>query len=111
MRAILSEVDGTTKEVDIGNYKDYYKYIGCDSFDVVRLTWGDINVSIFIDDEGLFKKDNLGRKVFGYPEALFGNMVITGDVDDEGKTLPLPREITVETVRILIGDPIYIVGG
>ena len=110
MRAILSEVDGTTKEVDIRNYKDYYKYIGCDSLDMVRLTWGDINVSIFIDDKGLMKPNNIGRKVFGYPEPLFGNMIFTGDVNEDGETLPLPKEITINTIKILVSDPVYSTG-
>jgi len=110
MRAILSTVTGLTKEGDIGNYKVYHKYIGYDSFDVIRLIWDDINVNIFIVNKGLMKPNNIGRKVFGYPELLFGNMIFTGDVNEDGGTLPLPEEITINTIKILVSDPVCSAG-
>ena len=83
---------------DIASYKDYYKLIGCRTFDVIRVTYKGHNLSVFCDDEGMLKSGNLGRLIAGYPQPIFGNIVITGDVDSNGDTLPLPEELTVVTM-------------
>jgi len=110
MRAILSRINERMsiidEEVSITNYKDYSKYLECDLFDVVSVEWNSEQISIFVDDEGMMK-ENFGRRVMGYPDPLFGNMVITGGVDSNGETLPAPEWLTRETVNQFIGDIEY----
>ena len=84
-------------EEEVNDYTDYYKLIGCSTFDVVRLDGADI----FLDDEGLLVSGNYGRMVEGYPEQLFGNLVFTGGADDEGETLPCT--LSIEDVEKMVG--------
>jgi len=108
MRAIqLISETSEFNEVQINDYKDYYKLLDAELFDVVMVRWDEINISIFVDDEGMLKSNNLGREVHGYPEPLFGNMVICGGVDIEGNTLDLPENITIEDVKERISVPLY----
>jgi hypothetical protein len=95
----ISTKDYTIKEVWIKNYKDYYKYLECDTFDAVTNAVGDI--SAFIDDEGLLKSGNLVVDIspFAFPQPYAGNIVLVGGVDDEGETLPLPDYVTIEMVH------------
>jgi hypothetical protein len=115
MRAITSYISRVgfihNYEVFIDNYKDYYKHLECEMFDVVRVNWNGHDISIFVDDEALLKPRNYGRRVEGYPEALFGNMVICGGVDDEGETLDLPEEFTLINVSDFISEVIYVTKG
>jgi len=100
MRAICINVnDYTIKEVWIKNYKDYYKYLECDTFDAVSNAVGDL--SAFVDDDGLIKSGNpvVDISKFAFPQPYAGNIVLTGGVDVEGNTLPLPDYVTIEMVR------------
>ncbi len=93
----------------VSDYKDYYKLIDCNTFDVVRVTWKGQEISIFVDDEGLLKCGTLGRDVKhdnGTIE-LFGNLVVTGGTDDEGETLSIPKEITLLNLVEFISDAKY----
>lgn len=99
------------QEVQIESYKDYYKHICCDSFDIVRTEWDGEDISIYLDDEGLLKPQNYGRLVEGYPQPLFGNLVITGGVDAEGDTLPLPDKFNVINILKHIGEIEYVTRG
>jgi hypothetical protein len=94
------------KEVDIKSYKDYYPLIGSSLFDVVSLDWVGQPVSIFLDDEGLLKH-NYGRLVMGYPDPLFGNLVVAGGVDSEGKTLPLSEMFTLENIQVFMTNVMF----
>ena len=96
-------------EADIKSYTDYYEHLKCELFDVVMVSWQGESISIFVDDEGLLKSGNVGGKVEGYPEPLFGNMVICGGVDVEGNTLPLPDKFNVMNIMQHIGEVEYIV--
>ncbi len=109
MKAILSKIiknlnghvlEVTTEEVEVNDYTDYYPLIGndCRTFDVVM---PNENISIFVDDEGLMKPKNFGRKVEGYPEPLFGNLVFCGGVDSKGDTLD--TTLSVEDVKQMVG--------
>ena len=118
MRAIKSEIvnleDFTTIRnslVEIEDYTDYYKHLNCTTFDMVRVSWNGYDISIFIDDEGLLKAGNLGRKVLGHPTPLFGNLIICGGVDRNGDTLHIPDEFGVVEVNTFINEVAFIVKG
>ena len=91
----------------VGDYTDYYKHLECQLFDVVSVEWDGFPISIFVDDEGLFKPNNYGRMVEGYPEPLFGNLVIAGGVDSEGNTLSVPEELSIVDMNEYIGEAVY----
>lgn len=100
IRGIVINVnDYTIKEVWIKNYKDYYKYLECDTFDAVTNAVGDI--SAFVDDNGMLNSGNpiVDISRFAFPQPYAGNIVLTGGVDDEGETLPLPDYVTIEMVH------------
>jgi hypothetical protein len=47
--------------------------------------------------------------VEGYPEPLFGTIVVTGGVDSDGETLDVPDEITMLNLSEFISQPKYVV--
>lgn len=94
--------------VEITNYKDYYQLINSDIFDVAMVEWDKQPISIFVDDEGMLKSGNHGRMVKGYPQPLFGDIVIVGGVDQEGETLPLPDEFSPVNINMYVGPVRYI---
>jgi len=112
MKAMLSEIIGSDTPIisesiiEVRDYRDYYKYLNCDLFTVVMTEFKGYSLSLFVDDEGLLKH-NYGREVFGYPEPLFGNIVITGGVDCEGNTLPIPDGINLTDMVELISEIKY----
>jgi len=112
MRAILIKYNADTNsnelsEEVITDYKSYYPLIDEGTFDVVMVQWNKQDISIYLDDEGLMKSDNYGRILAGYPEPLFGNLVICGGVDAEGNTLDLPEEFNIDNIKPFIGTAVY----
>jgi len=99
-----------TKE-SVGDYKDYYRLGGFELFDVVRVEWKGLEISLYVDDEGMMKPNNYGREVVGYPQPLFGNIIVTGGVDAEGETLGVPEELSIVDLMDYINDPSYITKG
>lgn len=109
MRAVSVKFkDGITivEEIDIKSYKDYYKYLECDCFDVAMNK--DRTISAFVDDSGLLVSDNpvCTYSDLGFDEPLAGNVVFAGGVDSEGETLPLSEDISV----MMISNAIDVIG-
>ena len=74
-----------------------YNHLGVSLIDVVSYK----NKSIYIDDEGLLKADpQLTLLLNDTNQYLYGNVLIMGDVDEEGETLG----ISSKEVDELIGD-------
>ena len=92
----------------IEDYTDYYKLGGFKLFDVVRVDWDGMEISLFIDDEGMMKTGNFGRMVVGYPEPLFGTIIITGGTDSKGQTLSVPEELNILDVPKFISEIKYV---
>ncbi len=89
MRAMLIDpFTRTISEADYnGDFKQIYKFIGADCFDVVVHRVGDI----YVDDEGLFKP-NAFFEIQGYPQPLAGKGLVLGvEVNDKvtNNTFPL----------------------
>jgi len=109
MRAISVRFkDGISivEEVDIKSYKDYYKYLECDCFDVAMNK--DRTISAFVDDSGLLISDNpvCDYGTLGFYEPLAGNVVFAGGVDSDGDTLPLSEDISV----MMVSNAIDLIG-
>ena len=111
-KIITGESQPIVKEyvTEINTYKDYYKHLEVSLFDAVRVQWKGKDISVYVDDEGMLKEGNYGRMVMGYPEPLFGNLVIVGGVDSKGDTLPIPEEIKLLDLREFISDIKYVTG-
>lgn len=90
----------------VSDYTDYYKLIDndCRAFDVVYVDYKGHRLSVFCDDEGMLKTGNLGRLVANYPNPIFGNVVITGDVDSRGNTLGVPDGLGVVDFFEMFGE-------
>ena len=100
MRAILINPNNkTVKEVDYdGDYKSIYKLIGCSTFDIVRIPVG--LDGIYIDDEGLYAKD---QTFWSYryngthaPIKLVNKGLVLG-CNDEGDSIA--PDSTVEDIK------------
>jgi len=115
MRAIANKINVggvlSYELVDIASYEDYCKHIGAEFFDVVTVEYMGHRLSVFIDDEGMLKPHNVGRMITSYPEPIFGNVIIAGDVDASGNTLPLPDEITLSNILGFSSAVQYIIKG
>lgn len=113
MRAIVNKINETGieayQEVNIKSYKDYYSLIDCSCFDVVRIEHQGHELSVYCDDEGMLKSGNFGRIIGNYPNPIFGNIVITGGVDEEGETLSVPDELTILDIHKIIGEILWVV--
>ena len=109
-KGFVSKIIGTdfpmvsNYKVEVNDYTDYYEHLECGTFDVVMVEWKGHAVSLFVDDEGLLKPKTYGRKVEGYPEPLFGNIVAMGGVDDQGNTMDIHEDITLLDIGELIGE-------
>jgi hypothetical protein len=89
---LINPMDKTVSEVDYsGDYKDIYKLIDAELFDVVYI---DGNNCVYVDDEGLFKNDQAFFQV-GYA-MLAGYGLVLG-TDDEGNSIS--PEIALEDLR------------
>ena len=117
MKAYVSEIKKNeglitidNHEVEINDYTDYYKPLDCKTFDVAMIEYKGAALSLYIDDEGLLVPGNIGREIHGYPQPLFGNIVICGGVDNIGNTLSVPDWFGLEDVAAIIGPAKYIIG-
>ena len=97
IKAILIDVyEKEIREVDYDGTLDFiYFNLACRTFDVVRVD--DVN-SIFIDDEGLLRQNQLYFEYSGSNGIfqLAGNGLILG-VDDEGNSIS--PTLTIEDVK------------
>lgn len=85
MKAILiNPFDQTVTEVEYsGDYRDIYKLIDAQCFDVARLPHRD---GIFVDDEGLLNGTTHFFQHEDYPNPLAGKGLIIG-CDEEGESV------------------------
>jgi len=59
-------------------------------------------VGMWVDDEGLIKHLPLNKKASKIANTgIVGNVLITGDVDDEGNTLLLTSEEALKIIKIM----------
>ena len=67
-----------------------YEEIGCSLVDAVTTTVTvnekEVPVTVWVDDEGLYKPGNIAVK-YKNELVLLGNIVVTGDVDSKGDTI------------------------
>lgn len=85
MQAIL--IDPFTQTIEAvdysGKYEDIYTLLGCDLFTTVYTEMAD---TIYVDDEGLYVKDQKFFKLKGYPQPLAGRGLVLGSTDDGDST-------------------------
>lgn len=95
MKAILIDpVAQTVTETNVKDWKDISPALNCRVFDIVQVA---PNVSIYVDDEGLFVQ---GQQFFlhrAYPQPLAGHGLVLGFDDQTGDSTDCP--ITVDQVR------------
>lgn len=99
MKAILINIQ-TKRLIDINLEGELYPQLAptihCKWFDIVSTTIKGKEVSIYVDDEGLFVEGQEFFHVDGYANPLGGWGLIFGGSDEEGNTLEVPfaaREI------------------
>jgi hypothetical protein len=88
---IINPIEKTfTPVIYNGDYKTIYNMIECDCFDVVRCEVNGHPLSIYVDDEGLFKQNLSFFLVRDMPQPLAGMGLIFGEVDEEGYDTDAP---------------------
>jgi hypothetical protein len=83
---LIDVVNETITEIEVGDYKDIQKKIGCSLFDTVQL---DENNDIYVDDEGLLSVDK-DSKFFGFKglDSKFGgNGLVLGINHNNGESV------------------------
>lgn len=93
-KAILITANGCCRPVLLDDISDIYKYLGCQFFDVVRVT---SDTDIFIDDTGLLNQrptnmvaSLIAIKKTGHPYHLVGDALIFGH-DGQGESADCPK--------------------
>lgn len=80
-------VDPTTRIitlVDVGDYTDIQKQIGCSCFTVAtQFANGD---TLYVDDEGLLYEGNLSFNIRGGHQPFFGKGILMGS-DNQGESI------------------------
>jgi hypothetical protein len=92
-------------EVEKNSLQDIYKYVNCQTFDVVYLS---DELDCYVDDESLIKagyidEDGTRHNLSGFKiqeTLIMGNGLIVGTVDDEGDTTDCP--ISKEEVEKMV---------
>lgn len=97
MRAILIDpFEKTVKEVEYsGDYHDIYTLIGCDLFTVAS----DGDNDIFLDDEGLFKREQSYFWLKGMGQPFAGKGLVLSS-DEEGETIGTTADVDALFNRI-----------
>lgn len=95
----------STEVVEANNLKDYYKFLDCDTIDIVMRKVNETEFDIICDDEGLFKKDNFvsARSSMGEP-LLVGNLLFCHH-DEEGEM----TSVTDEEIELLKSNVLQII--
>ena len=72
-----------------GDFREIYKHLNCDTFDVAYVTIDGHDLDIYVDDEGLFNPTHFftGK---GFHNPLAGRGLVFGRVDDEGENTSFP---------------------
>ena len=95
---LLDVMNNDVKVVEANGLDDYYKYIGCNTIDIVRRKIGDLTVEIVCDDEGLLVEHPKvsAIDIVGLP-CLFGNLLVAGGKVIDGDL----TELTEKEIKYL----------
>jgi len=99
MKGILIDVQKKeVREVEWNDYKDIYRLLGCELFEIVQIDGGNF---VYVDEEGLLNL-NPSSMFFdmGLHQPFVGNGLVTGLNYDTGETIE--PTMTVEEVRNVV---------
>lgn len=88
-----------------GDWKTISYWIAADTFDVASTSDG---LSIYIDDEGLFKEDQSFFTITGYPQPLAGRALVLGPPDEDGEATSCLLTPTQMAFRVRFVDLVKI---
>lgn len=100
MKGLLIDVKhGEVRKVKADTLKEYYRLIECRLIDIIPVSVGQAPFDIILDDEGLLSSDPIPSGVSDKGKhSLFGNLIICGACDDEGRETDLSED-DVETIK------------
>ena len=88
MKALLIDpVAETVTTIEINDWRDISPALNCSLFDCVQIS---SNVSIFVDDEGLYVEDQHFFYHPGYRQPLAGRGLVLGFDDETGNSIDCP---------------------
>lgn len=101
MKAIL--IDPFTRSIDevnySGDYREIYKLIDCDTFDIACFSHEGVDADVFVDDEGLFVEEQQFFYIEGCHSPLAGKGLVLG-CNGEGDSIGSP--LTLREVREIV---------
>lgn len=81
------------KRIDLDDIETYTDIIGCDLFDIARVSVGGVLYDVYVDDEGLLKDSPVPTAAYTDGQVkLVGTLVITKGDDESGDTNGLSVE-------------------
>jgi len=100
MKLLLIDVyNNKVETVEANGLEDYYKYLDCDTIDIIQRWIGDIPVNIICDDEGTFKEHPKISAIDVWGDiALVGNLLIAGGEVVDGELTEL-TEGEIEVIK------------
>ncbi len=102
MKAFLIDpIAKYVEEVDYnGDYHQIYDFIQCGDSPFTCLTISDLGDTMFLDDEGLYKEDQVFFEWKGYSQPLAGRALILG-TDQEGEScdVRLTRDDVIRSIK------------
>lgn len=100
---LIDPFEKSINEVDYsGDYKDIYKLIDAELFDVVYM---DDNIGVFVDDEGLFK-DNQAFFQVGYAMLAGRGLVLGTDKDGESISPAISLKNLAKKIKFLTREEV-----
>lgn len=102
---LIDPADQTIETVHYdGDWKTISYWINSDTFDVASTE----DLSIYIDDEGLFKPDQAFFTITGFPQPLAGRALVLGPPDEDGETTECPLNPSQVASRVRFVDLVKI---
>lgn len=84
---MLDTETGTLEPVMIEDYKDINEHLKSRCFDVTRRKIGNIIYDLFVDDEGLLKKDSIPSAINRKGEVVLVGNIIFAKHDSDGEMI------------------------
>lgn len=90
------------------SYKDYYKLVGCSTFDIAMRKIGGEVFALVVDDEGLLKKNPQVSAIFKSGElGLVGNIfVLKAEGEDLVGLTNHEMQVVLDNVDMFKGKPL-----
>lgn len=116
---VTDQTDFHVEQMTISSYDDYSAAVE-GMIEPVQLRWREVGFTMWVNEEFMYRIDRerinpLAMMVAGMcgrsdliRQGIWGNVLFTGDADEEGETLDLPEEgrnaVAIALATLALGD-------